>query len=431
MKKLLSYFNLQREVETPSLVIETIDKGASFKGTNLWVLVFAIFIASLGLNVNSAAVIIGAMLVSPLMGPIMGIGMAVAINDVALLRKSITNHVFATTIGLLTSTLFFLISPLNQAHSEILARTSPNLYDVLIALFGGFAGIIATSSKLKGNVIPGVAIATALMPPLCTAGFGLATLNFQFLFGALYLFFINTVFIAIATLVTVRFLKFPVKHPEDKKSRLRSKIVIIAVVVLAVGPSIYFAYDMIKQNKFVNNASRFIEGEAVIEGDYLLNKKINASKRTIILTFGGRDISDDQINGLKSKLSFYDLKGTNLIIQQGFSTVNEDNENSELQAITQALFEKDTEIALLKHQLDSVEGKNLPVLQILKELQSLFPEVKSLMLMPGTEVNDSINRRLMVALVKSEKTISSSTQKKIMEWMKIRLKEEDCKVVFE
>ena len=219
-------FSLLHEREDPAIIIDTISKGIVFRGTNLWVLIFAIFIASLGLNVNSTAVIIGAMLISPLMGPIMGLGLAIGINDLSLLRKSFYNYAVATGAALATSTLFFLLSPLNEAHSEILARTAPNIYDVLIALFGGLAGIIATSSKQKGNVITGVAIATALMPPLCTAGYGLATLRFEYFVGAFYLFIINTVFIALATFITARFLKFPYKHLPDEKADRKAKRII-------------------------------------------------------------------------------------------------------------------------------------------------------------------------------------------------------------
>ena len=185
----------ESEVET----IENICKGINFRGSNLWVLIFAIFIASLGLNVNSTAVIIGAMLISPLMGPIMGIGLGLGINDFELIKKAFRNLAIATVFGILTSTFYFLISPLNEARSELLARTTPTIYDVLIAFFGGMAGIVASSTRLKGNVIPGVAIATALMPPLCTAGFGIASGNFSYFFGAFYLYMINSVFIAFAT----------------------------------------------------------------------------------------------------------------------------------------------------------------------------------------------------------------------------------------
>ena len=212
MENFFAKFKLLEEKEDYVAVINQLEKGVVFRGTNLWVLIFAIFVASLGLNVNSTAVIIGAMLISPLMGPIMGLGLGMGINDVALLKKALYNFLVAAGVALATSTLFFTLSPINEAHSEILARTSPNIYDVLIALFGGLAGMLATSSKNKGNVIPGVAIATALMPPLCTAGYGLATFQFQFFFGAFYLFIINTVFIALATFFVVKFLRFPLKE---------------------------------------------------------------------------------------------------------------------------------------------------------------------------------------------------------------------------
>ena len=178
------------EMET----IDYISKNVEFKGANLWILIFAILVASVGLNVNSTAVIIGAMLISPLMGPIMGVGLAAGINDFELLKKSLKNLGIAIAISIITSTIYFSFTPLNDAQSELLARTEPSIWDVLIALFGGLAGIVAGSRKEKSNAIPGVAIATALMPPLCTAGYGLATGNVYYFFGAFYLFFINSVF---------------------------------------------------------------------------------------------------------------------------------------------------------------------------------------------------------------------------------------------
>ena len=200
-------FDVRQEKEDELETIESIKKGIEFKGTNLWVLIFATFVASLGLNTNSTAVIIGAMLISPLMGPIMGFGLGLGISDFDLIKRSFRNFATATVFSVITSTLFFLISPISEAQSELLARTQPTVYDVLIAFFGGLAGIVASSTKSKGNVIPGVAIATALMPPLCTAGFGLASGNLYYFFGAFYLYFINTVFISLATYVVVRLLK--------------------------------------------------------------------------------------------------------------------------------------------------------------------------------------------------------------------------------
>ncbi len=194
------YLDLRKDKDNEALIVESIRNGVEFKGTNLWILIFAIFIASLGLNVNSTAVIIGAMLISPLMGPIMGVGLAIGQNDFELLKRSLKSYLVATVFSVITSTIYFSLTPLDEVQSELLARTSPTIYDVLIALCGGLAGIIALSTKEKGNVIPGVAIATALMPPLCTAGFGLATGNLLYFLGAFYLYFINSVFISLATL---------------------------------------------------------------------------------------------------------------------------------------------------------------------------------------------------------------------------------------
>lgn len=181
---LKEYLDLRKDKDNELSTVESIRKGVEFKGANLWILIFAIFMASLGLNVNSTAVIIGAMLISPLMGPIMGIGLSVGLNDFELMKRSFKSFLVATAFSVATSTFFFLISPIDEAQSELLARTSPTIYDVLIALFGGLAGVVAFSTKEKGNVIPGVAIATALMPPLCTAGFGLATGNLVYFMGA-------------------------------------------------------------------------------------------------------------------------------------------------------------------------------------------------------------------------------------------------------
>ncbi|HAD01234.1 MAG TPA: TIGR00341 family protein, partial [Porphyromonadaceae bacterium] len=192
-------FDVRQDKEDELETIDTISKGIEFKGTNLWVLIFATFIASLGLNTNSTAVIIGAMLISPLMGPIMGFGVGLGISDFDMIKRSFRNFATATIFSVITSSIYFMISPISEAQSELLARTQPTVYDVLIAFFGGLAGIIASSTKSKGNVIPGVAIATALMPPLCTAGYGIATGNLYYFFGAFYLFFINTVFISVAT----------------------------------------------------------------------------------------------------------------------------------------------------------------------------------------------------------------------------------------
>jgi len=223
LHKLLSYIKLESELDDFEKIHESITKDIVFKGTNLWILVFAIIVASVGLNMNSTAVIIGAMLISPLMGPINGMGYSIATYNFPLFKLALKNFLFAVIASLIASTAYFLLSPISTAHSELLARTSPTIYDVLIALFGGLAGIVAISSRQKGNVIPGVAIATALMPPLCTAGYGLATGQLFYFFGAFYLFTINSVFIAISSVIISQILKFPIRTVVDKLQRKRMK----------------------------------------------------------------------------------------------------------------------------------------------------------------------------------------------------------------
>ena len=251
-------FNLNEHKDDENLIIENINRGAEFKGTNLWALIFAILIASIGLNVNSTAVIIGAMLVSPLMGPIMGIGLGIGILDLSLVKRGVKNLLIAAIISVVTSALYFFISPLHEARSELLARTTPSTWDVLIAFFGGLAGIVAGTRKYKGTVIPGVAIATALMPPLCTAGFGLATKHPMYFFGAIYLFFINSLFICLATFLIVKYLKFQKHQFSDKRLQTRVTRIIIIIVTATVLPSIYLAYRIVEKSFFETNARQFL-----------------------------------------------------------------------------------------------------------------------------------------------------------------------------
>jgi uncharacterized hydrophobic protein (TIGR00271 family) len=250
-RKILHYLNLESEVDDYEKIHETIQRDIVFKGTNLWILMFAIIVASVGLNMNSTAVIIGAMLISPLMGPINGMGYSIATYNFRLFKFSVKNFTFAVIASLTASTLYFALTPISTAHSELLARTSPTIYDVLIALFGGLAGIVAITSRFKGNVIPGVAIATALMPPLCTAGYGLATGQFNFFMGALYLFTINTVFIAISSVLISQILNCPIRTivDDDQKKKVNRTISIVIAIVLI--PSIFFGYNLIMNEKFL------------------------------------------------------------------------------------------------------------------------------------------------------------------------------------
>jgi uncharacterized hydrophobic protein (TIGR00271 family) len=406
-----------------------------FRGTNLWILIFAIFVASLGLNVNSTAVIIGAMLISPLMGPIMGLGLGVGINDLVLVRKAFTNYFIATSVALATSTLFFLLSPLDDAHSEILARTSPNIYDVLIALFGGFAGIVATASRHKGNVIPGVAIATALMPPLCTAGYGLATLQFSYFFGAFYLYVINTVFIALATFVIVRVLHFPFKHLQNERADKIAQRIVWFVVLATLIPSIYFGYDLVQQNRFTKNANHFIANEANFTNDYLLNKKIDAKNKNIVLVYGGNEIKQNEIENVRGQLKKYGLENTTLEIKQGFAYLSENTNNkfnpeyTQLSAALEKNVKKETE---LKAQTDSVYNEQKLSVQLFAELKAQYPAIKTAFLQPAKLVSDSSkgNQKYLVVL-NMNRQLPGKEITKLQAWLKVRLKRDDIVLLFQ
>ncbi|MEO7658524.1 MAG: TIGR00341 family protein [Pyrinomonadaceae bacterium] len=431
MNNIFNNFRLDGEKEDFVKVIEGVDRDVVFKGTNLWILVFAIFIASLGLNVNSPAVVIGAMLVSPLMGPIIGLGIGMAINDLDLLKKAAYNYLAAAGIGLATSTIFFSLSPLTEASSEILSRTSPNIYDVLIALFGGFAGILAVASRNKGNVIPGVAIATALMPPLCTAGFGLANWNLSFLSGALYLFVINTVFIALATLLTARFLRFPSKHLPDERDEVVANRIVWGVVIITILPSIYFGYDIVKQNQFQKRANQFVDLEAIFPNDYLLKKSIDAKNKTITLTYGGEVIHEDEIEKLRSKLDQYELPETKLEIRQGFAYLKDDKEGEDqTKQLSNVLKEKEREIQSLSEQVKAYEAQKTFSKQIFNELRAQYPKIRSYILQQSVANIESEQRPAWVSVVSSEEFISPEERQKIEAWLKVRINSEKIQVFY-
>ncbi|MBI3137865.1 MAG: DUF389 domain-containing protein [Sphingobacteriales bacterium] len=424
MTNFFSKFRLGEEKEAFSSVAGSIEAGIVFRGTNLWILIFAIFVASLGLNVNSTAVIIGAMLISPLMGPIMGIGFAVGINDSQLLRKAGINYGVATLVALLTSTCYFLLSPLDEAHSELLARTAPTIYDVLIALFGGFAGIIALSSKQKGNVLPGVAIATALMPPLCTAGYGLATAQFSFFFGAFYLYIINTVFIALASFMVIRIFHFPYKKFTSEKAERLSRRIIWVVVLLTFLPSLYFGYDLVQQNRFSQQVNRFINQEAQIPGDYLLSKKISGKERSILLIYGGNEISAEQAEALRSRLPFYGLSAASLEIRQGFASytaAQNGNEDEKTETLTKLLQDKQQELDSLKSVLSQQAGFDSLGRRLFTEINIQYPGLRSCAVKPLYEIEDSgkVLPSLLV-LLSFNRTISSATQLQLHNWLAAR-----------
>lgn len=309
------FFNeFKKDQATYDEIHENILDGVNIGGANFIILMCAIIIASVGLNMNATAVIIGAMLISPLMGPIISIGYSVGIYNLKLLKKSAIILIIEIFISITTATIYFSLSPISSAGSEILSRTSPNIWDVIIAFTGGIAGIIGITRKKPGNILPGVAIATALMPPLCTSGYGLATRNIHIFLGAGYLFFINSFFIALSTLLVVKFMKIPTRNTLSEVKQKKLKKMIVVSTILVTIPSLISAATMV--NSFLNNTnlSNFIENE--MPSEYILNKEINTKNKTIELVIIGNTIDNSEEEKLQDTLKYYNFSGYKLIIQQ-------------------------------------------------------------------------------------------------------------------
>ena len=425
-------FDVRQEKEDELETIESIKKGIEFKGTNLWVLIFATFVASLGLNTNSTAVIIGAMLISPLMGPIMGFGLGLGISDFDLIKRSFRNFATATVFSVITSTLYFLISPISEAQSELLARTQPTVYDVLIAFFGGLAGIVASSTKSKGNVIPGVAIATALMPPLCTAGFGLASGNLYYFFGAFYLYFINTVFISLATYVVVRLLKYPKKVFLDKQ---REKIVTIV-------PSLFLSYNLIRSSYFNERVRTFVTEELSFPNTQILSKVITdtSEKKEVKVVLIGQTVPDEMIANAKAKMPKYGLKNVHLIVQQGFG--QEATDINELKSLLMQDLYKNSEEVLrvqtiqidsLKRQVDKYQSYGRLTSELIPEMKVLFPFVVEASCSHTYIVNTETAKpdTVMLVYLKSKTKVKEVERKKITEWLSARVEVKNIKLLIE
>lgn len=434
-------FNLSHEQANHIDTIKNIEKGVEFKGINVWTLIFAIFIASVGLNVNSTAVIIGAMLISPLMGPIMGLGLSVGIYDFDLLKKSLKNLIIAVLISVLTSTIYFFISPLSEAQSELLSRTTPTIYDVLIALFGGLAGIIAGSTKEKGNAIPGVAIATALMPPLCTAGFGIATGNFLYFIGAFYLFFINAVMISFSTFLIVRFLKFPLKQEVDKIQSTKVRRYILLIVAITVLPSIYFAFHIVQQTVFKTKALDFVNHEFTFDNTQVISATYKYSQRdsnSIVVLLAGNQLDNDIIKKLNSKLANYLLDKTKLIIKQG-NEMSKIDINQLRSGIIEDLYQKneltikdkDSKIKYLENEIMAFKNVQFPIKDLALEANAINNKIYSLSVNQVVSYNIKNDRfdSVIIANIKSVRDFNDNDIKIASDWLKTRLKKDKIEII--
>ncbi len=433
-------FSLHEGSAAQEEVVAGITDGIFFRGANMWILMFATMVASLGLNVNSTAVIIGAMLISPLMGPIMGFGLSLGINDFELMKRSLKNFGFMVATAIVTATLFFLIAPISGAQSELLARTQPTIFDVLIAFFGGAAGVVAYTRKDRTvTVISGVAIATALMPPLCTAGYGIATAQWKFFGGALYLFVINAIFIALATYAIVRVLKYHPKVQVERKTYRRVRRMMWGIIVVTVLPSVFIAFRLIDRSVFERNVERFIENEfnfeetRVLEHEstYYLNTKKNPCTLTLVLF--GEPLHETAIENIRHKMPLYDLHGTTLMIKQAGGTSQMDFTPLQ-QGYAQLLEEKNARIAELQRQLELSSQYDAGTLkETVEEFRAIVPQAESVSIshQPVWTVDGAAADTVLVCIVKSTVRLPESELERARRWLQVKGKTDNVRIYVE
>lgn len=421
MNKIIEFIDLQNGEENKKKVLDNVTSNISFRGSNLWILACAIVIASVGLNVNSTAVIIGAMLISPLMGPIVGAGFGLGTYDFDLLKRSLKNLLIATVVGLLVSCIYFYLSPFKDTQSELLSRTSPNIYDIFIAFFGGLVGVIAITRVEKGNPIPGVAIATALMPPLCTAGYGLALGNYMFFFGAIYLYIINCVFICIATFIIVKYLKYPVIKQTNVQTEKKVKYLISFLTIALIVPSIFFAYQLFQEKKYKHKIEQFLKVEFLDKGYTIVYKKtqFNSNPKKIDLAFLKKRFDKTEIKGLNYKLKIYQLQNTVLNIIQDTTDLKQDILN-EITFNNKSVSEKEAIIANLQNQLTNLKFNNDAVLI---ETRILFPEIENIAIANHVfDENKKTQKIVTVVLYNAKKDMNTAEKQKLTTWLKSKFK---------
>lgn len=422
--------------------VDYISKSVEFSGVNVWILFFAIIIASVGLNVNSTAVIIGAMLISPLMGPITGLGLAVGTFDEDLLKQSLKNLAIMVGISLIASTLYFLISPISDARSELLARTQPTIFDVFIAFFGGLAGIVATSRKSQSiTIISGVAIATALMPPLCTAGFGIATGQIWYFLGAFYLFFINSFFIALATFIMVRFLHFPQKKYVNASRTKTVKRLISVFTLIVLIPSVFLAGDVVREAAFNTQSLKFVKDFQ--ENENFQNVQVIASDReyhhrsqTVTMSLVGNPLSAKEISDLQASLqNAYGLKKAKLIIRQTGEAIDITKQNEIIEDILDkkdaALAQKDSTIAELRSKINKIQNAETLSEQLSKEIYVQHPNVRKFAITDLVQYDTKTleNNTIAVVYLQWKDNNYKDEEAELLKWLKVRLGVEELKVI--
>lgn len=430
-------FSLDEDTAQRDEVVASISKGVEFRGVNLWVLIFAAMVASLGLNVNSAAVIIGAMLISPIMGPIMGVGLSLGINDFELLKKSLRNFALMFIVAIVTATAYFFISPLSSNSSELLARTTPTTYDLLIAFFGGLAGMVAqTRQDRTSTVIPGVAIATALMPPLCTAGFGLATGQLRFFLGAFYLFFINSVFIALATYLVVRFLKYEKKVFIDKVRERNVKRMMMIITLVTFIPSVVIGFHMVRVSLFEATADKYVAQvfnfphTRVIECNKHYSRGKHPSQIELLLL--GEPLDEVVIENARAQLAGFGLEKVDLIVRQANKEDRIDIASLQ-QSYTELLEEKNRRIGEMTAQLSRYRVTDVEVDDISREVGAMMPAVRAISLTKGItfDVQGTPLDTTLVCVVTPRDPADSIDRMTLTHWLRIRTKVANVKLFVE
>ncbi len=432
---------------------ESIQKDMEFKGPNVWILICSIFIASIGLNVNATAVIIGAMLISPLMGPILGIGLAVGTYDWTLLKRALVNLAITVVISLLTAYIYFRVSPLKEIQDELLSRTQPTLLDVLVAIFGGVAGIVGGSRREKTNVIPGVAIATALMPPLCTAGFGLATRNYTFFLGASYLFFINIVFIALSTVAVVRYLHFPVRSwvNSQQRAKVHSYMVLFAVAVIV--PSTFIFWDVIKKSVFKQRVDNFVSENIKFEGTEVINTKIvhNDTLPLIELFLIGETVSTEEESFLNKKKADYGLGSAKLLLFQSKDLSKEiENLNIATQQERERLMsdlysekerllkDREEQIVFLENKILALQPRSLPLENLREEVKIEYSEINRFAYAEAIEFRDSSGPDTIPTFllrwdksmnVRAKTNLKKEKENRLGQWLQVRLQLDTVRII--
>ena len=441
---LADVFDLHKDRAPLDEIKERIYSGGTLKGTNMCILILAIFIASIGLNMNSTAVIIGAMLISPLMGVIMSIGYGMATYDGEYVRESIFKLVFQVTLSVMTSAIYFTLSPIDTASSELLARTEPTIWDVLIAVFGGLAGIIGSTRIEKSNVIPGVAIATALMPPLCTAGYGIATHSLKFFLGALYLFFINSFFICLTTFIVLKFINIPAKAYVTDEAFRRQRWQLTLLGILIILPSMYMAYNSIRSNLEQVQVQTYIEKNFAHGNPQVVTYNIEPDNQQLNLTLIGRIITPEEQTQLENNLHGYSyFKDWQLHIVQ--NDISEAVRPEDVTNIINSQWKSTGGITMTEAQEEIKKYKDLSMRystayqrfendqklleNIRKKAPILFPSFEGIegAAVASRDKDGKVSYRNFIAVITLKSTISAEEQSRLQNWLNA---ESDLPVTF-